>query len=110
VLLFCFYHGGLRKDEALSLKWDNVDFFRRTLDVTGKGSKERIIPMTESLEAALFSQIENGSIYVFPGKNGFLRDPRKMIAAARKKAGIAKPVHPHTLRHSFATHLLESGG
>jgi site-specific recombinase XerD len=110
VLLLCFYHGGMRKNEALALKWESVNFLRHTITIRGKGDKERVIPMTGSLEAGLHSmRLNTTDGYVFPGAAGHLGDPRKMILSAKKNAGITKRVHPHTLRHSFATHLLESG-
>jgi site-specific recombinase XerD len=107
-LLLCLYHAGMRKSEALALRWSDIDFPGRVLRTVGKGGKARVLPMSRMLSEALI-RIYNGSTYVFSGKKGHLVDPRKGIAAAARAAGITKRIYPHLLRHSFATHLLQAG-
>lgn len=113
-LFLCLYHGGMRKQEALSLTWDCVYLDAGIIRVRGKGGKDRLIPMTLTLKMALSelsgNKVENNPL-VFPspvtGKR--LVDIRKPLYRAARKAGIKKRVYPHLFRHSFATHLLEIG-
>jgi integrase/recombinase XerD len=80
---------------------------------SGKGAKDRMFIISEKLIEKLKNYIEGMAKdgYLFPGHNGGLtpRSLQKMIAAAAKRAGIEKNVTPHVLRHTFATHMLESG-
>lgn len=107
--LFCLLYGaGMRVSEACSLRWANVDWKEHRLRTRGKGGKERICfapPLAiESLRA-----LPNSGEFAF-GKKPL--DPRaafEAIRAAGAAAGLAQPVNPHALRHSFATHLLRSG-
>ena len=109
-LFLCLYHAGMRRNEVFNLVWEDVFFAARMLKVTGKGNKERLIPMTDRLFKAL-SDLPRTSSLVFPSpKTGkSLTDIRRAIARAKKKADISRRIHPHQLRHSFATHLLEEG-
>lgn len=110
VYFFVLYYAGLRGNEAKTLKWQDVDFNRGYLVITGKGNKQRIVPFDETLLKALKS-LPRLNDYVFPSKRTGkpLVDVRAPLSRARKKAGIEKRITPHLLRHSFATHLLELG-
>jgi integrase/recombinase XerD len=115
------YSTGLRVSELCDLKLEHLDRDQRFVRVRGKGSKERIVPYGRSADAALACYLEssrpellgNGSsVYVFLNyrggrlsRVGFWKLLRKYAAAA----GLPAHISPHTLRHSFATHLLEGG-
>ncbi len=120
-MLEVMYASGLRVSELLSLELDDFDFLNRFIDVKkGKGSKERIVPYSSFADKYLQKYID-GPRRRNKGKNGkcvFLNRSGKPLSRVHffktvKKyaimADIDKPVSPHTLRHSFATHLLENG-
>lgn len=119
-LLELAYGAGLRVSELLDLDVADVHLNRGLVTVTGKGSKERIVPIGESAKTALRAYMESSrpllkptqKNVLFVNKNGD-RLSRvgffKIVVALAKKAGLQKEVSPHTLRHSFATHLLENG-
>lgn len=110
------YGAGLRISEALHLQLRDIDSDRMVITVRrGKGDVDRQVILSPVLLGALrrYWQAYRPGHWLFPGK-----DPDKplgpatiqrAIKAARERAGIAKPATPHSLRHSFATHLLESG-
>jgi site-specific recombinase XerD len=107
-LLLLLYGGGLRVSEACGLQWKQIDFDKRVLRILGKGSKERIVAVPPKVISAL-SELERSHTFVF-GREKL--DPRKAYDIVReqgRRAGLLKPLHPHALRHSFATHLLSSG-
>lgn len=116
-ILELFYSSGLRIAELINLRWSDLDASGGLVRVTGKGSKTRIVPVgkkaLEALQALRESEspIENDP--VFRGRNGFpiasgtIRTRMKRLAAAQ---GLHKRVYPHLLRHSFASHMLESSG
>jgi len=107
------YSSGLRLQELINLKRNDVDFERKVMNVRkGKGSKDRITLLSENLNIDLLKYYSNyplKSEYVFEGRNG--KYTKKSVQRVLEKAGksIGKHVTPHMLRHSFATHLLESG-
>jgi len=107
------YSTGLRVSELVNLKKNDVDVNEKTGWVrAGKGKKDRMFILSESLVQELQQNIGIGdSQYLFSGKKGQLtsRNIQKIVALSAKKANLKKKVSPHTLRHSFATHLLESG-
>jgi site-specific recombinase XerD len=114
VMFLCLYHCGLRKAEVLSLTKEKIFLAEDTgyLKITGKGNKQRIVPMTQTLRNEMREYLETveGSL-VFPNartKEGYT-DIRKALERTKKAAGITKRLTPHMLRHSFATHLIESG-
>lgn len=115
------YSCGLRVSELVNLEISRVYFDEEYLIVRGKGSKERLVPMSETAGEAIRSYMrERAHIEVRPGEENMMfiskrggRLTRMMIFTIVKSlaelAGIRKDISPHTLRHSFATHLLEGG-
>lgn len=110
VLCRVMLDAGLRCSEALNLRWEDVDFRTGRLHVRkGKGKKDRILWLPDAT-LELLKRLRNGSNgFVFCNKAGKRlsdRYVRKMVKEYKTKAGLEKDVHPHTLRHSFATDLL----
>jgi site-specific recombinase XerD len=115
-LLMTIYAAGLRVSEAVSLKVEDIDSARMLIRVRqGKGRKDRLVMLSPVLLEALrhYARWYRPALWLFPGV-----DPKraltvgtvqKLCQSAARQAGIAKRVTPHTLRHSFATHLLEGG-
>ena len=115
-LLELFYSSGLRLSELCALRWRDLDFDGGLVTVLGKGGKQRSVPMGSFARAALAAwQASTGAgreSPVFPGRNGPI-SPRAVQYRLRQLAqrqGLFKRVHPHLLRHSFASHILESSG
>jgi integrase/recombinase XerC len=121
-ILELFYSSGLRLAELVSLDLGDVDFADRTVRVTGKGGKSRIVPVGRFALASLrewlavradFEPNGTGERALFVGKQGERLSCRAVQHRVRRRAqqqGTPVGVHPHMLRHSFATHLLESSG
>jgi len=113
LILQLLYSSGLRVSEIVSLKPTDIDFTENTGWVReGKGKKDRMFVFSQKLTKKLEKFIKKHSDwnYVFsPNKPLTTRNIQKIVQLTTQKAGIDKEVHPHTLRHSFATHLLDSG-
>ena len=116
LMVSIMYACGMRVSELINLKIDNFDFNEKIGQIIqAKGKKDRMfnIPsfLLEDLKSQTKNQKENNHEYLFSGPNGRLssRNLQKIVSSAAKRAGIKKKVHCHTLRHSFATHLLENG-
>lgn len=116
-LLELFYSSGLRLSELCGLRWRDLDLEQGLVSVLGKGSKQRVVPVGSHACKALSewrSQSAAGNdAPVFPGRGGNSITPRAVQLRLRKLAqqqGLFKRVHPHLLRHSFASHVLESSG
>jgi site-specific recombinase XerD len=116
VLLTTIYSAGLRLEEATHLRVNDIDSARMLLRVAhGKGAKERLVPLSPRLleELRAYWRIRRPKTWLFPG--GKPDAPlnactvQKACQRAMKDCGLTKRTTPHTLRHSFATHLLESG-
>jgi integrase/recombinase XerC len=110
-LLLLIYNCGLRISEATPLTWEQVDMENKTITVMGKGQKERKIPFGNWLHSEFQTMNPSkGQIFQSRRKKGHaIVDIRKPLEEARKTANIKKRVHPHLLRHTFATHLLDNG-
>jgi len=115
LILKLYYSSGLRLSEAINLRKKNIEFSEKVIWVRdGKGGKDRMSILSESLSKELeeFCQYKKNNDFLFVNKRGeplSERSVQLIIEKARKKSGIAKDIHIHTLRHSFATHLLEAG-
>lgn len=116
-LLELFYSSGLRLSELCTLRWRDVDLADALVNVLGKGSKQRSVPIGSHARTALAqwraSTGANNDAPVFPGRGGAPITPRAVQLRLRHLAqqqGLFKRVHPHLLRHSFASHILESSG
>jgi integrase/recombinase XerC len=121
-ILELFYSSGLRLSELVGLNLDQLDFSEGTVTVTGKGNKTRIVPLGSQAKHA----IENWLVLrqqllirnpnekaVFVSKQGRRISGRNIQYRMKEwsiKQGINSSVHPHMLRHSFATHVLQSSG
>jgi len=122
-ILELLYAAGLRVSELVGLDWTDVDLSARVVRVMGKGSKERMVPFGRPAAEALRHWLEvwegvrnpagpEGEEPVFLNHQGGRltdRSVRRVIDKWVETAAVARGVHPHTLRHTFATHLLENG-
>ena len=120
-ILELLYSCGLRVSECVNLRFGSVRFDERTIRVLGKGSKERIVPMGDAAIRQLKRYLERsrpelakdgGAPQLFLSNHGRKLDRERVwmvVKEAARLAGITKNIHPHTLRHSFASHLLENG-
>ena len=135
-ILYLLYYSGIRAQELVSLNIQNVYLRERVIRVLGKGNKERLIPFSEDCRKVLKSYIDNDrpalvnkyiiwqkkqegkgepaparSPLFFNAQGGPLttRGLEYILDAIQEKTGLFVGLHPHILRHSFATHLLENG-
>jgi site-specific recombinase XerD len=115
------YSSGLRADEIVTLDLGDPDFDSETIRTTGKGSKTRVVPIGEPAQRALRRYLESARNALGPpreepalfvsrrGRRLSSSDVRRRLEKWVREAAVAGRVSPHTLRHSFATHLLEGG-
>lgn len=111
VLALLLYGGGLRVSEACALKWKDLIEGARSLRITnGKGGKQRVIALPELAWKEL-SQLPRVGAFVLGNGDSALstRKAYEIIRQAGRDCGLTMPLHPHALRHSYATHLLSSG-
>ena len=119
-MLELFYSSGLRLSELAGLTLDRVDWATGEVRVWGKGSKERIVPVGEPAMQALQRWLDTragiappGSKALFVAQNGAPISVRSIQVRMKEwaiKQGLPRHVHPHMLRHSFASHVLQSSG
>ena len=120
VVLEILYGSGLRVSEVCSLTVQSVSSDQTTMRVMGKGSKERVVPLSEPATIALrrWAQVrhevlckttEVALLLTGRGHPVSRRDITRLLDEACQRAGIAGGTHPHALRHSFATHLMDNG-
>ena len=116
LLLLIGYGAGLRVSEIVQLKWSDILFSEHKIHIkNAKGKKDRMVMLPYSIVQSLeiYKQLYKGKHYVFEGQ--FANEPystgsvQQVMREAIKKSGLEKKATVHTLRHSFATHLLENG-
>lgn len=122
-ILYTLYYTGIRASELVGLEVQNVDLRRRILRVLGKGNKERMVPFTIECRDILEAYIKDTRLVLLnkaliPTSALFLNNSGKplttrgleyILDSIEEKTGSFVGLHPHILRHSFATHLLENG-
>ena len=117
-ILELLYATGLRAAELTGLNTNNINLDERTVQVVGKGRKERLIPFGSHATDAIRNYLEirnswsnpSGALFLSPkGKRLSTYGLRKLLAEHLQNAAINKPATPHAIRHSFATHLLNAG-
>ena len=118
-LLELMYATGMRCQETIDLKIPDIDFSERTIRIRGKGGKERIVPFSKTAKAAVEEYLKSSRPYflkdkgyLFLTKRGDKISPRgleKIVSDCASKIGFTLKVHPHMIRHSFATELLNNG-
>ncbi len=114
-ILETFYSTGMRIGELVVLSWDDLDFIGGIVKLKGKGKKERIAPIGDKAMLCLREYQEKRkkqSSVVFLNKRGTritARGVRNIVGKYLRIAGLRQGISPHTLRHSFATHLLNRG-
>ncbi len=120
VILELLYGAGLRVSELVNLDINNIELSSRYVRCTGKGSKERIIPIGEKAKKSILKYLKDREIllkkYKLETKHFLIKDnghfvTRQDVYVFIRKQGeiLKKHISPHTLRHSFATHMLENG-
>jgi integrase/recombinase XerD len=120
-ILETLYGAGIRVSELVGMDVDDVDLDEGSVRVRGKGDKERVVPLGRFAAAALGTYLtrarpalaapRSGGALFLNQRGGRLtrQGTARILALAARRAGLSRPVTPHTLRHSFATHLLEGG-
>ena len=122
-ILYLLYYSGIRADELVKLDVQSIALKDRVVRVLGKGNKERIIPFTADCQKVLKAYIDKERIVLLrkardmtpalflnaQGERLTTRGLEYILDAIEEKIGLFVGLHPHILRHSFATHLLENG-
>lgn len=121
-ILELMYSSGLRVSEVVLLEFQHLDLEEQMLRLWGKGFKERIVPFGERAKEALLAYLKGARRFLLKGRRSkyiFISGPTgkplsrqsvwNMVKRCALQAGITKHITPHTLRHTFATHLLEGG-
>jgi integrase/recombinase XerC len=115
-ILELFYASGMRRAEVAGVRLADVDLAERTIRVTGKGNKERLVVINhaaaDAIESYLRVRPRSADPRLFLGRGGKGLTPKhvwRIFNAIYRVSGVQKHATPHTLRHSFATHLVENG-
>ncbi|MDD3453570.1 MAG: tyrosine recombinase XerC [Bacilli bacterium] len=120
LILEMFYSTGIRVSEIIKIKINDINFDDRRILITGKGNKERYVLYGTKMEKLLNAYLINSRLKLLQKENSFLllnrygneltdRGIRKILDTILKKGALDKHISPHTLRHTFATHMLDSG-
>lgn len=120
LILELLYSTGIRVSELVNIKLTDINFYNRTINILGKGRKERIVLYGEYANDALAKYLTNGRTFYLQCDNEYLilncygnqlsvRSVEKIIEYCMNKMAIKHHVTPHTIRHTFATHLLNNG-
>ncbi|MCZ4444655.1 site-specific tyrosine recombinase XerD [Bifidobacterium breve] len=125
-LLEFMYATGCRVSEAVGTNLDDIDLEEKVVRLMGKGSKQRLVPLGSYARNSVVvylnagrGELERRSTAKVPERRALFLNKRgkrisrqsvwEIVKTAGERAGIIKPLHPHTLRHSFATHLIQGG-
>ncbi|NEG70088.1 site-specific tyrosine recombinase XerD [Bifidobacterium choloepi] len=127
-MLELLYATGARVSELCALNLDDIDFDERVVRLTGKGAKQRLVPFGQYAAAALGEYLDHGRPSLEANVNRKTASPERravflnkrgrrisrqsvweVLSNAGQKAHLTSPLHPHTLRHTFATHLIQGG-
>ena len=125
-LLEVMYATGCRVSEAVGTNLDDIDLEEKVVRLMGKGSKQRLVPLGSYARNSVVvylnagrGELERRSTAKVPERRALFLNKRgkrisrqsvwEIVKTAGERAGITKPLHPHTLRHSFATHLIQGG-
>jgi len=120
-MLELLYATGLRVSELVSLRLDQVNLRQGVIRITGKGERERLVPLGEESQSWLHRYVEEGRSGILGGRQSQYLFPTRrsehmtrqafwhIIKRYAQRAGISRGLSPHTLRHAFATHLLNNG-
>lgn len=119
-LLMLMFASGLRASEVVNLTFNQVDFDSRIMKVSGKGNKDRLVPFTNSAKEAMLNYInglrkdllKEDTKYIFLNSQGnkmTVRGLEYILDEIEAKTGLYGKIHPHMLRHSFATKMLNRG-
>lgn len=106
-LIALLYGGGLRISEGCALRWEKANISQRTFTIRGKGAKERLVAIPKNIFDLLLDSKKSNEFVVYPPLS--VRAAFETVRQLGLRAGLSKPLNPHALRHSFATHLLSSG-
>ena len=120
-ILELFYSSGLRLSELVNLNMSALDFVEGTITVTGKGNKTRIVPLGDfaikaiqnwlAIRPSVVDEVMDKPVFIgLQGRRISARNIQYRIKEWAIKQGVHSSVHPHMLRHSFATHVLQSSG
>jgi len=108
----CLYYAGLRAGEAKGLRREDVHLDRRLMIVTGKGNKQRVVPIVNELLPWLekrLNEVAPGELVWTSSRGHAMSDLDKMIDFAKARSGITRRMTPHLLRHAFGTHSTMAG-